>query len=171
MQRALRMWGTPITLIALIALLAYGAWWGWNALTRPITEPKPDPCVTTSASVLNATQVTIRIYNGGGRQGLAGSTAAQLRTKGFRVPTVGNTEEKVGATVIVGMAEGNPEVALVAGFFPGATIRADQRVDSTVDVLVGSEFGGFNTDAPVEVAVPGGVACLPSSAEPTSAPS
>ena len=95
MQRALRTWGTPITLILLLALLGYGAWWGWNSLTRPPAPVTPDPCVSQSMETLKSTQVTVRVYNGGGKTGLAGSTAAVLRTKGFKVPVVDNTEEVI----------------------------------------------------------------------------
>ncbi len=170
MQRALRTWGTPITLILLLALLGYGAWWGWNSLTRPPAPVTPDPCVSQSMETLKSTQVTVRVYNGGGKTGLAGSTAAVLRTKGFKVPVVDNTEEVITNTVVVGKSVDDPQVQLVAGFFPAHALRADDRVDSTVDVLVGSEFGGIEETAATEITVPGGQVCLPASMSPTPTP-
>lgn len=169
MQRALRTWGTPITLILLLALLGYGAWWGWTSLTRPPAPVVPDPCVSQSMETLKSTQVSVRVFNGGGKTGLAGSTAAVLRTKGFKVPVVDNTTEVITTTVVVGSKADDPQVQLVQGFFPASAVRGDGRVDSTIDVLVGSEFGGIEENAATEIAVPGGQVCLPATPTPTPA--
>lgn len=168
MRHGLRTWGTPITLVVLIGLLAFGAWWGWTNLTRPIVA-KTEPCVSQSVgSELSTEMVTVRVYNGGRRTGLARSVSAQLTAQGFKVPYAGNTKEEVKATIIVGANATDPEVLLVAAFFPGSTIRADQRVDHSVDVLVGDDFAGFNDQAARTIEVPGGTVCLPGSSASAS---
>lgn len=174
MKRSWRRWATPITLLLLLGLLGWGLWWGWQQMMRPVEAPGPAPCVTQSASVLNSSQVTVQVFNGGQTAGLAGQVTEQLKNKGFITKSPSNTSEAVGGTVIVGQSVDAPAVQLVAGFFPGAEARADGRTDGSVDVLVGDAFGGFNDAAPAEIGVPGGTVCVPGSipdqpsAEPTA---
>ncbi len=74
----------------------------------------------------------------------------------------GNTDVEVGATQIVGASPNNPEVKLVAGFFKGAKVTGDNRVDHTVEVRVGNPATGFNAKAPRSLAVDSSTVCLPS---------
>lgn len=159
-----RMVRTPLTLIALLAVLAFGAMWGYERVTAPIPPRPPEPCVEQAIrdGRLQSSQVTVRIFNGGGERGLAGDVAARLRDRGFEVSRVANTEEAIGPTVIVGQAPENPEVKLVLAYFPGATVRPDpNRTDRAVEVLVGAEFGEVNATAPQTIAVEGTTVCLP----------
>ena len=159
-MQPVRRWATPISLLLLCALLAFGAWWGWRNLTKPIQESS-QPCVTVEASVLRAQDVTVRVLNAGNKAGLAGSVAAQLKAKGFNVASTGNSDEDIAATVVRGANPEDPEVQLVLGFFPQAVPEGDQRKDHVVEVILANDFAGFNADAPLEVAVPGGTVCLP----------
>lgn len=162
---------TPVTLLLLIAVLGYGAWWGYRNVIRPVPARAPDPCVTQSVGpALKANKVTVNVYNGGYKQGLATTVAKALKAKGFIIKNVDNTDERIKTTVIVGADANNPEVKLVVAQFKNATVRADQRPDHTVDVLVGNTYGGMNPKAPVEIVVPGHSVCLPSSATPTPTP-
>lgn len=167
MGRSWRRWATPITLILLLVVLGWGLWWGWEQLTRPPQIVPPPPCVTQSASVLNSSQVTVQVFNGGQISGLAGQVTEQLKNKGFVTRSPTNTSEAVGVTVVVGGVADSPAVQLVLGFFPGAEVRADGRTDGTVDVLVGNDFAGFNDGAPTEIGVPGGTVCIPGANVPT----
>lgn len=167
MRSLWRRWATPITLLLLLGFLGYGLWWGWQQLTRPPQVAPPQPCVTQSASVLTSAQVKVQVFNGGTAAGRAGQITEQLKNKGFVTKAAANTNEKVGATIIVGAAEDEPAVKLVAAFFPESQLRADARTDGTVDVLVGDNFAGFNDQAPTEIGVPGGTICVPS-ASPSS---
>ena len=87
-----------------------------------------------------------------------------MKNAGFRMVDTSNTDASVNQTVIVGAAASDPEVRLVAGFFKKATVKGDHRVDHSVDVMVGDNYGGMNTDAPRSIAVKGGSVCLPASA-------
>lgn len=164
-MQPVRRWTTPITLLLLCALLGFGAWWGWHNLTKPIGG-KAQPCVTVEASVLRSSDVTVRVLNAGNKAGLAGSVAAQLKAKGFKIAGTGNSDEAVDATVVRGSSPEDPEVQLVLGFFPQAVTEGDKREDHVVEVILANDFAGFNADAPLEVAVPGGTVCLPPSQAP-----
>src|SRR5215203_664753 len=96
---------------------------------------------------LKSSQVTVKVFNGGSKRGLAGDVGRALRDRGFNVIRTTNTAEKISKTVIVGADPKNPEVLLVKGFFKGAVVKGDKRVDHTVDVLVGNKYGGFNKGA------------------------
>lgn len=159
--RALR---TPVTLIVLLCILGYAAWWGYERVTAPLPPPKVKPCVQQPIEKgrLQSAQVTVRVFNGGSKRGLAGDLAAGLRAKGFQVSSVGNTEEKITKTVIVAEGKDNPETKLVLAFFKGATVREDPaRVDHSIDILVGEEKTGFNSKASSSIKVKAATVCLP----------
>ncbi|HSN42505.1 MAG TPA: LytR C-terminal domain-containing protein [Propionibacteriaceae bacterium] len=172
LQRYVRLIGTPVILLSLLGLLLWGGWWGYKNLMAPIPARPLTPCVTqTVGPSLTSKNVQVRVLNGGYRTGLATQVSTTLKSAGFNVIRVGNTDERIKATVIVGAAAENPEVQMVRSYFKGATIRADGRADHTVDVLVGNSFGGMNPNAKPSIAVPGGTVCLPSpSATPSSSP-
>ncbi|HEX3204794.1 MAG TPA: LytR C-terminal domain-containing protein, partial [Propionibacteriaceae bacterium] len=111
---------------------------------------------------LKASQVVVKVYNGGDRKGLAADVGRNLRSKGFRVVLTTNTVEKIQKTVIVGADGNNPEVLFVKSFFKEADVRSDRRVDRTVDVLVGNKYRGFNKQAKPTYQVATNTVCLPS---------
>lgn len=155
---------TPLTLIILLVILFVGFMWGWKQVTAPMPTTPPDPCVNQPVKNgrLTADLVTVRIYNSGNVSGRATKIATDLRAKGFRVTSVSNKEPLIEKTTITGSSENNPEVKLVAGFFADAEIKADGRVDNSVDVVVGNTYGGFNAKAATSIAVEGTQVCLPS---------
>lgn len=169
--RIFRVVRTPVTLLILFGVLLYGAWWGYNNIINPIPPLPPEPCVdqTVPKGQLKASQVVVKVYNGGDRKGLAADVGRSLRTKGFRVILTTNTVEKIQKTVIVGADVNNPEVLFVRSFFKEATVRSDRRVDRTVDVLVGNKYGGFNKNAEDTYRVETTTVCLPSQT-PTATP-
>ncbi|MCW2702003.1 MAG: hypothetical protein JWQ45_3538 [Blastococcus sp.] len=172
--RILRVARTPVTLLILLGVLLWGAWWGYTNVLRPIPASPPQPCVDQSVAKgqLKASQVVVKVYNGGDRKGLAADVGRSLRDKGFKVAATSNTGEKIQKTVIVGAAAKDPEVLMVKTFFKDAVVRADKRPDHTVDVLVGNKYGGFNKDAKTTYNVKSSTVCLPSqvSATPTTGP-
>lgn len=159
-MRHIRTIGTPVVLLALLAFLIWGASWGWKNLTAPLPSPSPTPCVTVPAKSVTPSNVTIRsVANGGFTPKLATKVGDHLKSQGFEVLHVRNTEERVAATIIRGNAESAAALELVASHFKDATIEHDDRVDGTVDVLVGTQYAGA-ADAPLpEVITPEGVVC------------
>lgn len=171
--RVFRIIRTPITLLILLAILGYGAWWGWkNIIAPPQTTPAP-PCVPTKVTnkSLKTSQVTVRVYNGGDKKGLASDITRDLRAKGFNVLDPANTDQKISTTVIVGNAATNPEVKLVKTYFFGAKIKADGRSDHTVDVLVGNTAVRFNTHGKASYPVKTTTVCLPTDSPSAGGPS
>ena len=161
--RILRAVRTPFTLLLLLGILCYGAWWGYSNVIREVPPAPPAPCVDQKLpkKQLKSSQVTVSVFNGGDKRGLAGDVGRSLRERGFKVQTTSNTLQKVGKTVIVGAGLKNPEVLLVKAFFKNADVRADKRVDGSVDVLVGNRYGGFNKKAKTTYTVKTAKACLP----------
>jgi hypothetical protein len=170
--RIFRIVRTPITLLLLLGVLCYAAWWGYTNVLRPIPPAPPQPCVDQSVNKgeLKSSQVTVKVYNGGNKRGLAGDVGRALRERGFNVIRVGNTGEKISKTVIVGADAKNPEVLLVKRFFKDSIVKADRRVDHSVDVLVGNKYAGFNRNAKTTYAVKTKTVCLPSQTRSSSAP-
>jgi hypothetical protein len=167
--RIFRIVRTPVTLLILLGVLLYGAWWGYHNVIAPIPPPAPQPCVTQSIAKgqLKSNQVTVSVYNGGDRKGLAADVGRALRGKGFKVLRTANTEENVQKTVIIGADAKSPEVVFVKSFFKDSVVRTDKRVDHSVDVLVGNKYAGFNKGAKTTYEVKSRTVCLP--AQPSSA--
>jgi hypothetical protein len=170
--RIFRIVRTPITLLLLLGVLCYAAWWGYTNVLRPIPAPPVQPCVDQSVNKgqLKSSQVTVKVYNGGNKRGLAGDVGRSLRERGFNVIRTANTAEKISKTVIVGADSKNPEVLLVKGFFKDAVVKGDKRADHSVDVLVGNKYGGFNKNAKRTYAVKTSTVCLPSQTTSSSPP-
>ena len=162
--RIFRVVRTPVTLIILLAVLVYAAYWGYTNVIAPVPPPPPTPCVeqTLAKKQLATSQVYVKVFNGGNSRGLAANVGRSLRSKGFKVTGTTNTIEKIGVTVIVGSGEDDPEVLLTKRFFKDATVRADERADHSVDVLVGNKYAGFDKKAKTTLAVASDTLCLPS---------
>jgi hypothetical protein len=153
----------------------YAAYWGYTNVIAPVPPPPPTPCVQQSLpkGQLSTKQVYVKVFNGGNSRGLAANVGRALRGSGFKVTGTTNTIEKINQTVIVGSGERDPEVLLAKSFFKNATVRADQRPDHSVDILVGNKYAGYNKNAKKTIAVGGKSICLPAaetaSASPTPA--
>jgi hypothetical protein len=161
--RVFRMVRTPLTLLVLLGVLCYGAWWGYTNVLQPVPPTPPTPCVPqkVQAGELRSTQVTVSVFNGGTKKGLAGDVGRSLRGKGFKVQRTSNTGEKIQETIIVGAGANNPEVLLVKAFFKKSKVKVDKRPDHSVDVLVGNDYGGFDKKAKTTYKVKAKSVCLP----------
>ncbi|MGJ3508186.1 LytR C-terminal domain-containing protein [Enemella sp. A6] len=166
MRNAWRHVRTPLTLLILIVGLVFAAQWGWRNVMAPLPEPATPDCIPQAASTLESSQVSVRVYNGSSKRGLARHVANLLGDRGFNVIEVGNVEQQVTQTIVVGGNEHNPEVKLTAQNLAKSATRGDGRNDGTVDVLVGSEYHGIVPNAPKSINVPGDQVCLPQETEP-----
>lgn len=176
-----RVWDmvkTPLTLLFLLAILFGAAKWSWRAINTPIPGPAPIPCVATNVPALTSEMVTVSVLNGSTERGRASGVAANLKVAGFTVAQTGNSEERITQTIIRGAKADNPEVLLVAGFFVEPRIEADGRTTGTVDVLIGPRpvgteadpWAAMKQDAPRQVPVASGTACVPAKPTPTTTP-
>jgi hypothetical protein len=159
----------PWILAALIAVFLGSIFWGYEALFRPpAAPPPPPPCVVqTISSELSSSQVTVNVYNGGTKSGQAAVVAEALAGKGFVIADIDNAQP-VSWVTIVGSTKESPEVLLVAGFFPDAVLRADDRETHSVDVIINNLWEALPEDAPTTISVSTGTVCLPSVAKGNS---
>lgn len=165
------MIATPILLLGLLGLLIWGGLWGWRNLTAPIPSPEPTPCIRVTADVVVASDVHVRVLNGGYTRGLAERVATHLRDFEYNVSSVANTDEQVSGTVVRGAEASQPGMRLVRSHFIGAELEYDDRVDGTIDLLLGTQFDGYNEEHYNQVS-PGedGTICIPATASPTASP-
>lgn len=162
--RVFRVIRTPLTLLILLGILCYGAWWGYNNIIKPSPPIPQTPCVPTKVikKQLQTSQVTVQVFNGGDKKGLAGDVSRNLQNAKFNTLLPQNASgSKVGKTVIVGNGAKNPEVLLVKSYFKNASVKADGRANRTVDVQVGNQYAGFNSGAKKTIAVQTSTVCLP----------
>jgi hypothetical protein len=164
-RKVVRLVSTPLTLAILLGGLVYGAYWGFQQVTAEVEVAPPVACVTQPMTELTAAEVTVNVYNAGNQSGLASRIAETLGAAGFRIGHVDNSDESVLALRIIGAASTNPEVRLVASWFVDPEIQADQRVDHTVDIILGLNFDeetGLGAEPLTSLPIPTGQVCLPS---------
>jgi len=142
-------WRTAVLLTAMVILLLLTGLFGVKALTATTNTTASTPCTTQTVSgSIQASQVAVHVYNyQGGTVGLGASLGQRLTTAGFNVTYIGNLPVKQdvpSSTTIVGGKADDPEVKLVAGFFPNSVTQADGRTDHSVDVLIGATWAGFD---------------------------
>ncbi|MCG0211249.1 LytR C-terminal domain-containing protein, partial [Pseudomonas aeruginosa] len=78
-----------------------------------------------------------------------GSVSKQLANVGFVIDSVSNRDQSVKKVTIIGQNANNPEVKLVAEYFPVAVVKSDpKRVDHEVEVVLGDRDPNFKTNAP-----------------------
>ncbi|HEY7858599.1 MAG TPA: LytR C-terminal domain-containing protein [Candidatus Nanopelagicales bacterium] len=157
--------GTVIALVVVLALVFFAAGAAVTYLLRgnknAAALPAPAAsCVTTSArpgvTLPKPGTVSINVYNATNRSGLARRTATTMTGRGFTVGKVAN--DPLGKTV-TGVAElrhgptGAQNAALLAYYFPGATLVSDGRTDASVDVVLGAKFTIVPSATAVEVAL------------------
>jgi hypothetical protein len=144
-------WVTLSVLFFVVAML-----YGWHLLTA---SPEPDEAAypTCQSRTIKAgddlptSMVEVDVFNGGDREGLAGTVSSALQERGFRQGAIANSESAIAPTDITILATDatDPRVELVKAQFKDADVRApDYPTGSAVAVLVGDDFGELAPDAP-----------------------
>ena len=145
--RIFRVVRTPVTLLVLFGVSLYGAQGAYQTSLGLFRHRRPSQSTGEVPKGQLRQSGRDHVYNGGDRKGLAADVGRSLRNEGFRSHSDHQHRGEDSKTVIVGADANNPEVLFVKSFFKEATASDDQRVDRTVDVLVGNKYGGFNKDA------------------------
>jgi hypothetical protein len=100
--------------------------------------------------------VKVNTYNGSRRKGLARTTAADLKSRGFQIGRIANDplgqHLKAEGEIRYGV-KGAVNAALLRYYVPDATLTLDQRTDSTVDLVIGEAFPGLAPQSAVDAAV------------------
>jgi hypothetical protein len=100
----------------------------------------------TASQPLTPREVTINVYNATVRTGLAASVAGSLQRMGFKVATIDN--DPLGKSIPgVGEIRHGPSglegAMLAAKRLPGANVVQDDRMDASVDIVLGRSYSSL----------------------------
>jgi LCP family protein required for cell wall assembly len=104
------------------------------------TTSTSTPTTTTTTPPLTVTpdDIQVRVSNDSGISGLGRQTSAELQVQGFQVASIVNGTEGVTQGVVVRYGPGQEAAArTVAAVYPGAQIREDELVGSTIELSMG----------------------------------
>lgn len=147
-------------------------------------EAEPVACPTAVFSYPANEDVNVSVYNSTDRGGLAGSTADELRKRGYNVVDIGNKSlnNNSGTAVIVSGEAGRAGAYNLQQNINNTEYVADDRDDDSIDVILGRSFAGLVPADKVDESagqlscprldpspIPTGTATVP--AEPTTSPS
>lgn len=110
--------------------------------TSTTTSPTPSRPADVTVSALDPYSVSMRVLNGTGTAGVATGIAESLANQGFGVQGVADASENRTDTVVRYGEGQQAAAATVAQLFPGASIQADNTVQSGIEVIVGSDYSG-----------------------------
>ncbi|MFE3829921.1 LytR C-terminal domain-containing protein [Streptomyces sp. NPDC059092] len=125
---------------------------------RPDCEPSPSPTAPAHA-LPKPGEITVNVYNATPQDGLAKTTADELRKRGFAIGKVGNAPEtydkKVpGAGILLGATSASDSALTVLGTqLRGATPKADTRTTKDVDLIIGSAFKALDVQKDADLAL------------------
>ncbi|MDQ1538139.1 MAG: hypothetical protein QOE58_2532 [Actinomycetota bacterium] len=133
---------TCITLL-LLGTLVYAAAnvQGWIGGPKVVASPKCSGPVSKQA--LAPRDVTVNVYNASDKTGLAAVVGRSLEEQGFLVATVDN--DPLGKSLLtLGEIRHGPSgtagAMLAAARLPGARLVQDDRMDASVDLVLGRKF-------------------------------
>lgn len=150
-RRDLRPLRTAITMMLLVGLVVGAAYYAWQIVTEPTgAEEDEVVTVTTPACAMPvpedpppAEEISINVYNGTSRSGLANQVAREMREQGFIILDVANDPAGRSITAVAEIRAATMEddaVRFVMSQFPGSVFLADERQDDAIDVVVGEAF-------------------------------
>ena len=152
---------TAVTMLVLVAILVLGVVVGMRELFAPLPgsdevadepttseSPSCDPEDVQPGSRLTSKQVTVNVFNGGTRAGLASQTLDTLSGRGFRAGEAGNASDAGVRRVQVWVVAGEEAAGkLVARNFgpkvPVKTVEGPDDLADGVDVVVGNRLGAL----------------------------
>jgi hypothetical protein len=141
---------TAITMLLLLGLVAGAAWYGWQNVTEPAGGEEEDQVVTTTPVCAMAEpedppppeEISINVYNGTNRSGLANQVAREMREQGFVILDVANDPAGRSITGVAEIRAVTDDVAVqyIMSQFPGSVFLPDERQDEAIDVVLGEAF-------------------------------
>jgi LCP family protein required for cell wall assembly len=113
---------------------------------------------STPARTVPRGQVSVQVYNGSGRKGLATQTATALRSAGFTVASTGNADRTNYQQTVIRYAPASlAQANTLAAAIPGAQLEERQNSGNAVQLVLGADFAGVRA---------GGSGTTPTSAAP-----
>jgi LCP family protein required for cell wall assembly len=119
----------------------------WKALKNdtPYPPPSPKPAVIDGKAISAAPDtISVRVLNGTGRSGRATRASRQFTAQGYSVVVVDNAESSDYLSTVIRYdpAYAANAARTLAAAIPGASREKAPGLGSTVDVVVGKNFGG-----------------------------
>jgi hypothetical protein len=113
---------------------------GFDAAPTPTVTQAAYPCPPAGATPLPFNIITVNVYNGTSRAGLAAATLAEFTQRGFVAGKTANAGSYSGVALIQFGSQGIAAAYTVAAEIQGAQMKYDARTDTTVDVLMGDAW-------------------------------
>lgn len=169
-MRRLRHGVVLVLLVALVAAAVFVAI-GINRgdIRIAALEPDPEPTYTCPAGpfeVQSPSAVTVNLYNSTTISGLAGTVGESLRERAFILGEIGNravNREGMTAIVVAG-PNGYANALTLQRQIPGTVFVEDERVDATVDVVIGSGYEALVPEEELDATAAGLVCTDPTTA-------
>lgn len=147
---------TASTLVVLVVVLVVMLVIGLHAARKPFPPLSGTSANTTCDSVkvkstIFRREVTVSVYNGSSRSGLADRTMAALERRAFRPGTVGNAPKgSVAYAEVRSTTKDDPAARLVANQFkpPAKVVLAEDNLGPGVDVVLGPKFTKLHVPSP-----------------------
>lgn len=158
-RRQYRRIRTAITLVILTGIVVWAAWYAWHVVTEPAaTDDDSEPVVQTPVCAVTVPteapppeEISINVYNGTSRNGLASQVAREMREQGYVILDVANDPLSRSITGVAEVRAANAEnlaVQLIMSQFPGATFVPDEREDEVIDLVLGERFEAIGPQDP-----------------------
>jgi LCP family protein required for cell wall assembly len=155
--------GRDVVLLDTNALPAF-----FRSMTGNGSAGKAAPAKTVPRS-----QVSVTVFNGAGRSGLAGQTATALRSAGFTVTGTRNADTSYARTVVRYAPGNDAQARTLAATIPGADLQEKAGIGDSVQLVLGANFAGVRSggSAGSSSGGSGGSGGAAASSSPASAPS
>lgn len=140
---------TAITLILTLLLLFGAFWWAWSYIRDGDATAAPTESIThTPGECVDPKTVTINVYNGTNRAGLARTSADTLKAAGFKIGKVENwpddKEVKSFAVLRFGpLAEGAATAFAEHYGQPVKLLPIEKMEGTTMYLILGQKFDGW----------------------------
>ncbi|CAM3168999.1 LytR C-terminal domain-containing protein [Nocardioides dubius] len=155
---------TTITLSALVLLCLFGLFFGLRAVTAELpgegilneSAPTCTNRVVSAGSTITSEEITVSVYNGGGRSGLASRTMQEFVERGFSAGDSGNARDTgVKVAQVWADSKDNPAAQLVLRQLgKGFKIHTGKpALGVGVVVVLGSDFEQLAKSAPSRIEV------------------
>lgn len=153
---------TAGTLVTLGVVLAFMLVLGWRGASAPFPSlggsKTASACETVQKkSRVFRSEVTVSVFNGTNRQGLADQTMANMEKRSFKPGTVGNAPVgSVRYAEVRSRIRDDPAAQLVAEQFkPAAKVVLEQDdLGPGIDVVLGKRFRKLHVPSPKSLRVP-----------------
>ncbi|GAS92396.1 LCP family protein [Mycolicibacterium brisbanense] len=123
-----------------------------TATTAP-APADPAPAEMVNAVTTDPQDVTVRVSNSTGADGLAATAAQELQQHGFNVSSPDDYPEALPSTTVFFSPGNEQAAATVASSFANPTIERVSGMGSVVRVVLGSDFHNVNAPTPSGSAV------------------